>query len=272
MILFFPFAFTLFLFLKIELGRSKCLLTCLLLLQQFESSHGMLPSWLQVLLTDKFFNACIIHEDSRKNEKNIYCLDCCLSICPHCLQPHTSHRLLQIRRYVYHDVLRLADAHKLFDCSFVQSYTTNSAKVVFLKPRPQTRQFKGSGNYCAFCDRSLQDPYLYCSLSCKIDHILRTQGLGGVTNFLYDCKFLTLPEPCSDDGPMSVAVEPTGSTRTSSVDLLASTAATAEDVVRKKRSSLSSACRQMFPRMSEMSANMMMNNRRKKAPSRAPLY
>ncbi|KAK6240007.1 hypothetical protein QUC31_005476 [Theobroma cacao] len=85
---------------------------------QLFSSHQ--PRWLQVLLTEKFFNACIIHEDAKKNEKNIYCLDCCISICPHCLSPHSSHRLLQIRRYVYHDVIRLDDATKLMDCSFVQ--------------------------------------------------------------------------------------------------------------------------------------------------------
>ncbi|MBA0589556.1 hypothetical protein Gorai_018296, partial [Gossypium raimondii] len=163
------------------------------------------PRWLQVLLTEKFFNACIIHEDARKNEKNIYCLDCCISICPRCLAPHSSHRLLQVRRYVYHDVIRLDDATKLMDCAFVQvshhplllnstsiptnienktcftfnavltvflcsvfvllfhkSYITNSAKVVFINQRPQTRQFRGSGNFCTICDRSLQDPYLFC--------------------------------------------------------------------------------------------------------------
>ncbi|XP_031390591.1 uncharacterized protein LOC116203065 isoform X2 [Punica granatum] len=79
-----------------------------------------LPGWLQGLLREKFFNACIIHEEARKNEKNIFCLDCSTSFCPHCFSLHSSHRLLQIRRYVYHDVLRLDDAAKLFDCSSVQ--------------------------------------------------------------------------------------------------------------------------------------------------------
>ena len=50
----------------------------------------------------------------------------------------------------------------------MQSYTTNSAKVVFLNQRPQTRNFRGSGNFCSTCDRSLQDPYHFCSLSCKV--------------------------------------------------------------------------------------------------------
>ncbi|KAK4849584.1 hypothetical protein QYF36_026340 [Acer negundo] len=91
-----------------------CLLFCLCLV----SSH--LPRWLEVLLTEKFFNACVIHENEKKNEKNIYCLDCCISICPHCVSIHNPHRLLQIRRYVYHDVIRLDDAANLVDCAYIQ--------------------------------------------------------------------------------------------------------------------------------------------------------
>ncbi|GKU88423.1 hypothetical protein SLEP1_g2691 [Rubroshorea leprosula] len=236
----------------------------------------MLPQWLQVLLTEKFFNACIIHEEAKKNEKNIFCLDCCISICPHCLTPHRSHRLLQIRRYVYHDVVRLDDADKLMDCAFVQSYITNSAKVIFINQRPQTRQFRGSGNICSTCDRSLQDPYLFCSLSCKVNYLLRTQG--GLSEFIFDCKFLPLPEPCSDDGLMTPdsVLEPSGSTRTSSESdghggdwsrTLACTATT--EVVRKKRSSLK-FCRSICSPVSEVSGNLI--NRRKKTPQRAPLY
>ncbi|KAJ6686096.1 PLATZ TRANSCRIPTION FACTOR FAMILY PROTEIN [Salix purpurea] len=241
------------------------------------SSNLSLPPWLQALLSEKFFNACVIHEGARKNEKNIFCLDCCVSICPHCLSPHGSHRLLQIRRYVYNDVLRLDDAQKLFDSAFVQSYTTNSAKVIFLNQRPLPRPGSIRGNICSRCDRGLQCPYLFCSISCKVDYILRTEGVGGLSSFLYDCKFLPLSEPASDDGlmaPVSLIAKTSSSSggygdggvpcRT-----LACTAATTE-TVRKKRSSLSNSCRTMFPRDTEISANLM--NRRKKAPNRAPLY
>lgn len=56
-----------------------------------------------------------------------------------------------------------------YEFSFcVQSYTTNSAKVVFLNQRPQTKHFRGSGNTCTTCHRSLQQPYHYCSLFCKV--------------------------------------------------------------------------------------------------------
>ncbi|KAM7472090.1 hypothetical protein LguiA_010273 [Lonicera macranthoides] len=239
-----------------------------------------LPRWLESLLQEKFFNACIIHEDAKKNEKNIFCLDCCDSICPHCLSPHRSHRLLQIRRYVYHDVIRLGDAEKLMDCAFVQSYTTNSAKVVFLNQRPQSRPFRGNGNICITCDRGLQDPYLFCSLSCKLQHIISSRV--GLSKYIYDCQYLTLPEPGLEDGQMTPdsVLEPPGSLRTSSgsssgaagvVDCrnLACTATT--EIVRKKRSSVSAyrvACR---PSYSPVSDTALMN-RRKGTPHRSPLY
>ncbi|KAA3469412.1 PLATZ domain-containing protein [Gossypium australe] len=233
------------------------------------SSH--LPRWLQVLLTEKFFNACIIHEDAKKNEKNIYCLDCCISICPNCLSPHSSHRLLQIRRYVYHDVIRLDDATRLMDCAFVQSYITNSAKVIFINQRPQTRQFRGSGNFCNTCDRSLQDPYLFCSLSCKVNDLLRTED--GVSKFLFECNFLPLPEAGSEDyglvTPDSV-LEPSGSTGSGGYGEVSLTSTATTEIVRKKRSSLK-ACRPTCPpTVSEVSGSLM--NRRKKTPQRAPLY
>ncbi|KAF8377946.1 hypothetical protein HHK36_031335 [Tetracentron sinense] len=150
------------------------------------------PSWILSLLSEKFFNPCILHEYAKKNEKNIFCLDCCVTICPHCLNTHGSHRLIQVRRYVYQDVIRLDDMEKLFDCSFVQSYTTNSAKVVFLKQRPQTRPLKGSGRVCNNCERSLQEPYHFCSLACKVQYLAGYEGF--ISKCLYDCENLALSD------------------------------------------------------------------------------
>ncbi|XP_002533942.2 protein RGF1 INDUCIBLE TRANSCRIPTION FACTOR 1 isoform X1 [Ricinus communis] len=130
------------------------------------------PAWLEGLMAETFFGGCGVHENSRKNEKNIFCLLCCLSICPHCLPSHHSHPLLQVRRYVYHDVVRLGDLEKLIDCSYIQPYTINSAKVIFLNQRPQSRSCKGSANVCFTCDRILQEPFHFCSLSCKVDHLV----------------------------------------------------------------------------------------------------
>ncbi|KAG5516107.1 hypothetical protein RHGRI_036974 [Rhododendron griersonianum] len=80
----------------------------------------MKPAWLEGLMGETFFAGCGAHENRRKNEKNIFCLDCCQSFCPHCLPSHRSHPLLQVRRYVYHDVVRLDDLEKLIDCSYIQ--------------------------------------------------------------------------------------------------------------------------------------------------------
>ncbi|XP_077217485.1 PLATZ transcription factor family protein [Tasmannia lanceolata] len=148
------------------------------------------PAWLEALNSQKFFVGCSTHESAKKNEKNICCLDCCTSICPHCLTSHRFHRLVQVRRYVYHDVVRLEDLEKLIDCSNVQAYTINSAKVVFIKKRPQSRQFKGSGNYCTTCDRSLQEPYIHCSLGCKVDFVLKQKK--DLSAYLRTCDWLQL--------------------------------------------------------------------------------
>ncbi|OEL19341.1 hypothetical protein BAE44_0019640 [Dichanthelium oligosanthes] len=145
---------------------------------------GMRPGWVGGLVEESFFVGCAAHENRKKNEKNIFCLGCCASICPHCAPAHRHHRLIQVRRYVYNDVVRLDDLERLIDCSFVQPYTINSAKVIFLKPRPQSRPFKGSGNVCLTCDRILQEPFHFCCLSCKVDHVM-VQGGGDLSNILY---------------------------------------------------------------------------------------
>lgn len=236
------------------------------------------PEWLLSILSEKFFNACTIHGDVKKNEKNIFCLDCCDGICPHCISNHPSHRLLQIRRYVYHDVIRIVDADKLIDCAQIQTYTTNSAKVVFLNQRPQTRPPRASGNLCVTCDRSLQESSLFCSISCKLEHILRSERKLSV--YLRKCEFLVLPDSL-DDGQMTPdsVLEP-GSMQTDSGSSsgglteclhLSSTATT--EIVRKKRSSLPvspSGFRPACRPASRISESMM--NRRKGTPHRSPLH
>lgn len=150
------------------------------------------PAWLEALLNDKFFGACARHLDLKKNESNIFCVDCAKSICQHCLSNHRSHRLLQVRRYVYHDVIRLLDMQKLLDCSQVQTYIINSARVVFLNQRPQSRPAKGLGNSCQTCDRSLQDSYQYCSVSCKVDAVLSKEQ--DLSSLLHHCNSLPFPD------------------------------------------------------------------------------
>ncbi|XP_044496057.1 protein RGF1 INDUCIBLE TRANSCRIPTION FACTOR 1-like isoform X1 [Mangifera indica] len=158
-----------------------------------EYSHGggmNKPAWLQGLMAETFFGACGFHENRRKNEKNVFCLVCCLSLCPHCLPSHCSHPLLQVRRYVYHDVVRLGDLEKLIDCSFIQPYTINHAKVIFVNQRPQSRSCKGSANMCFTCDRILQDSFHFCSLSCKVDYMVyRGQDLSSILFRIHESDF-----------------------------------------------------------------------------------
>lgn len=104
------------------------------------SSGGMVPQWLSTLLGEKFFKPCSVHEFARKNERNIFCLDCSCSFCPQCISPHRPHRLLQIRRYVYQDVIRLNDLEKLIDCALVQVRPRNPS----IHPSPI--QFNYSNN------------------------------------------------------------------------------------------------------------------------------
>lgn len=131
-----------------------------------------IPAWLEKLMAETFFGVCGVHLNTKKNEKNVLCLHCCLSICTHCLPSHRHHPLLQVRRYVYHDVVRLGDLENLIDCSNIQPYTINGAKVIFLNERAQSRSCKGNANACCSCDRILQDPFHFCSLSCKVDHMV----------------------------------------------------------------------------------------------------
>ncbi|KAJ3689853.1 hypothetical protein LUZ61_019017 [Rhynchospora tenuis] len=150
------------------------------------------PNWLEALLGEKdFFSPCTVHESSKRNEKNIFCLDCCFGICPQCAYHHPRHRFLQIRRYMYHDVVRVEEFEKLINCSSVQSYTTNSHKVVFLNERPQTSNYR-TPNLCRYCDRSLPEQYIYCCISCKVKELLR-RGVG-IARELRECDIMPIDE------------------------------------------------------------------------------
>ncbi|KAK4479503.1 hypothetical protein RD792_015019 [Penstemon davidsonii] len=243
------------------------------------------PAWMEALYVQKFFAPCSIHDTAKKNEKNICCLDCCISICPHCVLSHRSHRLLQIRRYVYHEVVRLEDLEKLLDCSNIQAYTINAAKVVFIKKRPQNRQFKGSGNYCTSCDRSLQEPYIHCSLGCKVEYVL--QHYKDLSPFMKVCKTLQLgpdffiPQDIADEettnettahstivdssenGPLSFSSGSSGSENMSF---------SCTEFVRKKRSGLY-VCGRLANKINEDDHEDMATSmsRRKGIPHRSPL-
>ncbi|XP_068323353.1 protein RGF1 INDUCIBLE TRANSCRIPTION FACTOR 1 [Pyrus communis] len=242
--------------------------------------NNIKPAWLERLMAETFFGGCGVHHSRRKNEKNVFCLHCCLSICPHCLPSHRLHPLLQVRRYVYHDVVRLGDLEKLIDCSYTQPYTINGAKVIFLNQRPQTQSRtckQGSANICLTCDRILQEPFHFCSLSCKVDHLVyQGQDLSGIL-YRFDASDFTISqfeglrmdglEMSEDDGHMmpSSTVEDPQQYRASSC----SNEATSDSVmlqepeVIKKKKKKSSG---FLPGIV-----LSLSSRRKGAPQRAPL-
>ncbi|XVF46801.1 hypothetical protein PTKIN_Ptkin03bG0057500 [Pterospermum kingtungense] len=161
------------------------------------------PPWLESLLSTAFFTICPRHRDTPRNECNMYCLDCMNDpFCFYCrssrhkdhlvIQVHTfffsvfsfltffvinllsKMRLMQIRRSSYHDVVRVDEIQKVLDTSGVQTYVINSARVVFLNERPQPKTIssssssKGVSHLCEICNRSLLDPFRFCSLGCKV--------------------------------------------------------------------------------------------------------
>ncbi|XP_043699279.1 protein RGF1 INDUCIBLE TRANSCRIPTION FACTOR 1 [Telopea speciosissima] len=133
------------------------------------------PPWLESLLTTSFFAVCRIHGDAARSECNMYCLDCNGdAFCFYCRSSrHKDHRVIQIRRSSYHDVVRVAEIQKVLDISGVQTYVINSARVLFLNERPQPKSGKGVSHICEICSRSLLDPFRFCSLGCKLVAIKR---------------------------------------------------------------------------------------------------
>ncbi|XP_035550119.1 uncharacterized protein LOC109014927 isoform X3 [Juglans regia] len=206
---------------------------------------------------------------------------------------HSPHRLLQIRRYVYNSVIRLSDAQQLMNCSLVQfwvsriaqPYTTNSAKVVFLNQRPiLSRPFRGSGKFCITCDRRLQDPYIFCSVSCKVH---RQQV---VTNGENCHELVALPEyrarsECVSEieeyGQMthdSAVEEEARSTSASSssssggVSAASCKTVACRELVKNKRCNLKSVHQDSDrPRCSPSKEISVASNRRKGVPRRSPL-
>ncbi|XP_022776572.1 uncharacterized protein LOC111318154 [Durio zibethinus] len=132
--------------------------------------------WLSTLLESDFFGPCSDHQDLRKNEKNVFCIDCSHEFCRHCMA-HSQHRSLQICKYVYQDVVRLQEMQKHLDCTKIQTYKINGEKAVHLNPRPQAKDAKPStksktGAACDACRRYLQDPpNRFCSIACKVSAV-----------------------------------------------------------------------------------------------------
>ncbi|KAF0898058.1 hypothetical protein E2562_001729 [Oryza meyeriana var. granulata] len=54
------------------------------------------------------------------------------ALCAYCLPLHGGHRVVQVRRSSYHDVVRVSEVCRLIDVSCVQTHVINGGKIVFL--------------------------------------------------------------------------------------------------------------------------------------------
>ncbi|KQJ99391.1 uncharacterized protein LOC100836876 [Brachypodium distachyon] len=152
------------------------------------------PGWLGALLSTRFFLACGAHPGSPRNECNMFCIDCRASaaaaFCYYCRSHrHSSHRVIQIRRSSYHDVVRVTEVEDVLDIGGVQTYVINSARVLFLNERPQPRgagaaagKAAASPYNCEICGRALLDPFRFCSLGCKLVDTKRQYGHEAAAN------------------------------------------------------------------------------------------
>ncbi|XP_066309066.1 protein RGF1 INDUCIBLE TRANSCRIPTION FACTOR 1-like [Miscanthus floridulus] len=141
------------------------------------------PSWLELLLATQFFTICTTHFLATRNECNLFCTQCEAApraLCCHCRScDHSTHRVIQIRRSSYHDVVRVSDIGDILDIRDVQTYIINSARVVFLNERPQLRSSgvsiskasSSSSHNCKMCGRALLGAFRFCSLGCNLKGI-----------------------------------------------------------------------------------------------------
>ncbi|CAI5489451.1 unnamed protein product [Closterium sp. Naga37s-1] len=153
-------------------------------------SSSRCPSWVPELLSGHYFSPCRQHAAAHKSERNFFCIKCRGDpLCSLCVQKHHAgpeHDILQIRRSSYHDVVRVGELSRLLDLHHIQVYVINSAKVVFINPRPQSRVVKGAPFFCRTCHRTLLDASRYCSIGCKLaalrhDPALTLRPRGGGT-------------------------------------------------------------------------------------------
>ncbi|CAH1431458.1 unnamed protein product [Lactuca virosa] len=144
-------------------------------------NQTQVPPWVLVMINIQY-NGCMIHSNAKDNKLDRFCIDCGASFCNKCSSNHHGHKSIKIRRYVYHDVINRPDAQKHFDCSGIQGYVTNRAKVLFLKQRrddqqPVKEQHQNTRSHnCIICKRSLPDSR-YCSIQCKVSAMYNTGNM-----------------------------------------------------------------------------------------------
>ncbi|KAK2369935.1 hypothetical protein QL285_083032 [Trifolium repens] len=143
--------------------------------------------WLGKLLAiTAFFTTCEVHSNDRKNERNMFCIDCIDNpFCGSCIKTsHKDHNVIQIRRSSYSEVVKTTEIYKHVDILGIQTYVINNSSVVFLskrtRPHPKRNNIckigHTSNSHCKTCDRNLVDSSFFCSLACKFAFIKKDGG------------------------------------------------------------------------------------------------
>eukprot|EP00892_Ulva_mutabilis_P006420 jgi/Ulvmu1/414/UM001_0421.1 len=142
--------------------------------QDAPSSRG--AKWAERLCHTTFFGPCPHHSSKmyRRCECTHFCMDCddSSALCTCCLSDHATCHTLQIRRYVYRDVVKVCDVQRFLDTTGIQTYTVNHAQAIFLsaKDKAQVGPYYrvDSSSSCITCHRGLRNGCQYCSLACKL--------------------------------------------------------------------------------------------------------
>ncbi|KAI4390033.1 hypothetical protein MLD38_002188 [Melastoma candidum] len=133
------------------------------------------PRWLPAFLHVAYFKTCLLHADSHRNECKMFCTNCMGDpFCFYCSTvSHDGHRVIQVRKSSYHEVVRASEIQKFIDISGIQTFIINKAKVVFLNERPQPKPRKKVINACLICHKTLEFPFRFCSIGCKLNAMKR---------------------------------------------------------------------------------------------------
>lgn len=106
----------------------------------------------------------------RKNELKMFCTETEEKICEGCLADHEGHCVVRVCRYMYTDVVPMANLEKQLNVSCVQSYINNGHRVLYLdRTNQQKSKLAQTGTCCRRCGRTLADGFLYCSVRCMLD-------------------------------------------------------------------------------------------------------
>lgn len=136
------------------------------------------PEWPHAMVSTRFFGTCGLHAAERKNERNFFCLGCApgggegTNMCQFCVPSHSERcdgLCIQMYRYMYQDVVRVAAVSNLIDLSGIQQYRANSHLAVHLRPMgPPTNKSPYLSECQGGCGRCLDPQWAYCSLGCKM--------------------------------------------------------------------------------------------------------